>query len=115
MTKEQLLKQPLWQYTGEQLLEILDSRYHRLPTSSENEEPTQSSKWYVHGIPGLCELLKCSKATAHRIKNSGIIKDAIIQTGRKIIIDAELALERIRAQRSKGGRKCSNRNKSTNH
>ncbi len=26
MTKDQLLKLPLWQYTGEQLLELLDSR-----------------------------------------------------------------------------------------
>ncbi len=57
------------------------------------------------GIEGLCELLQCSKATAHRIKNSGVIKDAITQTGRKIVIDAQLALDLIQSSK-KGGRRC---------
>lgn len=101
MTKEQLLKLPLWQYTGEQLLELLDSRSSATSVNTEEKEPNPT-KWYVHGIAGLCELLKCSKATAHRIKNSGIIKDAISQTGRKIIIDAQKALDLIQAHK-KGG------------
>lgn len=101
MTKEQLLKLPLWQYTGEQMLELLDSRSSATSVNTEVKEP-KSTKWYVHGIAGLCELLKCSKATAHRIKNSGIIKDAISQTGRKIIIDAQKALDLIQAHK-KGG------------
>ncbi len=108
MTKDQLLKLPLWQYTGEQFLELLDS--HFVKTSTENETSdenvsTTAKRWLVYGINGLCELLQCSKATAHRIKNSGVIKDAITQTGRKIIIDAQLALELIQSSK-KGGRKC---------
>lgn len=107
MTKDQLLKLPLWQYTGEQLLELLDSWLVKSTTNSEVTTPDQSvtttaKRWLVYGIKGLCELLQCSKATAHRIKNSGVIKDAISQSGRKIIIDAQLALDLIQAKK-KGG------------
>ncbi|TFU94164.1 DUF3853 family protein [Barnesiella sp. WM24] len=104
MTKDQLLKLPLWQYTGEQLLELLDSRNVRDNIAPESTAST-ANRWLVYGIEGLCELLQCSKATAHRIKNSGVIKDAITQTGRKIIIDAQLALELIQSSK-KGGRRC---------
>jgi hypothetical protein len=41
--------------------------------------------------------------TAHRIKKNGKIDGAITQIGRKIIVDAELALEL--AGRKTGGRK----------
>ena len=45
----------------------------------------------------------CSLPTANRIKQSGKIDKAITQIGRKIIVDAELALEL--AGRRTGGRK----------
>lgn len=103
MTKDQLLKLPLWQYTGEQLLELLDTRNVKDNIDTERSATT-AKRWLVYGIEGLCDLLQCSKATAHRIKNSGVIKDAITQTGRKIIIDAQLALELIQSSK-KGGRR----------
>lgn len=110
MTKDQLLKLPLWQYTGEQFLELLDSHFVKTPpaptsvTSDENVATT-AKRWLVYGIKGLCDLLQCSKATAIRIKNSGVIERAITQTGRKIIIDAQLALDLIKTSK-KGGRRC---------
>lgn len=107
MTKDQLLKLPLWQYTGEQFLELLDSHLVKTATVTESIIPPQNvattaKRWLVYGIKGLCELLQCSKATAHRIKNSGIIREAITQSGRKIVIDAQLALDLIQAHK-KGG------------
>ncbi|WP_290383052.1 DUF3853 family protein, partial [uncultured Duncaniella sp.] len=42
------------------------------------------------------------KATAHRIKNSGVIKDAITQSGRKIVIDAQKALDLMQAYKEGG-------------
>ncbi len=60
-------------------------------------------KQYVYGIAGLARLFGCSKPTANRIKASGRIDAAITQIGRKIIVDAELALEL--AGKKKGGRK----------
>lgn len=107
MTKDQLLKLPLWQYTGEQFLELLDSHLVKTATVTESvtspeNVATTAKRWLVYGIKGLCELLQCSKATAHRIKNSGVIREAITQSGRKIVIDAQLALDLIQAHK-KGG------------
>lgn len=56
----------------------------------EQEKPMQ--KKYVYGIKGLADILGCSKTHAQTIKNSGQLDKAIIQNGRKIIIDAQLAI-----------------------
>ncbi len=60
-------------------------------------------KRHVYGIRGIAELFGCSIPTANRIKRSGRIDKAITQIGRKIIVDAELALEL--ARRKIGGRR----------
>ena len=68
--------------------------------------PTQvinPEKKYVYGLPGIAQLFGCSLPTAHRIKKSGKINRAITQIGRKIIVDADLALEL--AGKKEGGRK----------
>ena len=48
---------------------------------------------FVYGIRGIATLFNCSEATANRIKKSGVIDEAISQTGKKIVIDADRALE----------------------
>lgn len=50
-------------------------------------------KKYVYGMAGIAQLFGASLMTAHRIKKSGKIDAAITQIGRKIVVDAELALE----------------------
>lgn len=60
-------------------------------------------KRYEYGLAGIRKIFGCSTPTAMRIKNSGIIDAAITQVGRKIVIDAELALQL--AGKPKGGRK----------
>ena len=57
----------------------------------------------MYGILGIAKLCGCSLPTANRIKKSGKIDKAITQIGRKIIVDAELALEL--AGKKTGGRK----------
>lgn len=47
----------------------------------------------VYGLKGLAELFHCSTQSAYNLKRSGKINKAITQEGRKIIIDADLALE----------------------
>lgn len=77
----------------------------------QNSEPPERpplvvadpSKKYVYGIRGIATLFGCSIPTANRIKQSGKIDKAITQIGRKIIVDAGLALEL--AGRKTGGRK----------
>ena len=57
----------------------------------------------MYRILGIAKLFECSLPTANRIKKGGKIDKAITQIGRKIIVDAELALEL--AGKKTGGRK----------
>lgn len=68
----------------------------------ENKSIELQRKKYVYGINGIAELFHCSIPTANRIKKSGKINGAITQIGRKIIVDAALAIEL--AGQKKGGR-----------
>jgi len=52
----------------------------------------QPGKHYVYGLRGIMQLFNVSNMTAQRYK-AGIIKDAVTQHGRKIIVDADMALE----------------------
>ena len=52
-----------------------------------------SENMYEYGLKGLAKILGCSVSKASKIKSSGIFDEAIIQNGRKIIIDSEKALE----------------------
>lgn len=65
-------------------------------------EDAEITKKFVYGIAGLARLFGCSIPTASRIKASGKIDKAITQIGRKIIVDADLALEL--AGKKEGGR-----------
>lgn len=100
MNLHDLKQKPLWQMTGEELLQLLQSE----GVTKEVATPAiDSSKKYVYGIAGIARLFGCSMPTANRIKQSGKIDKAITQIGRKIIIDSDLALEL--AGRKTGGRK----------
>lgn len=57
-----------------------------------NESAPVSGKRYVFGIKGIQELFNVSHATAQKYKD-GILKDAVFQSGRKIVVDADKALE----------------------
>jgi hypothetical protein len=60
------------------------------------DEGVKVKKHFVYGLQGLCDLLRCSKATASRIKRSGVIDAAISQVGKIIVVDADLALDLIK-------------------
>ena len=51
-----------------------------------------ANKRYVYGLKGIQSLFHCSHLTAQRYKD-GFLKPAVMQQGRKIIIDVELAVE----------------------
>ncbi len=99
MNFKELKEKPLWQLTGEEFLFL----YQASQTTQNPEKTTEQPKKYVFGIIGIAQLFGCSIPTAHRIKRSGKIEKAITQIGRKIIVDAELALEL--AGKKTGGRK----------
>ena len=102
MTINELLDKPVWQMTGEELLFL--AQHGNISTSRESTKASSSKeeKRYVYGLAGIARLFGCSLPTANRIKQSGKINRAITQIGRKIIVDADLALEL--AGRKTGGR-----------
>jgi hypothetical protein len=101
MEQLNLKSKPIWQMTGEEFLLLIKEE-----NGAELQPPIVvdvTAKKHVYGIAGIAQLFGCSIPTAHRIKKSGKISKAITQIGRKIIVDASLALEL--AGKKEGGRK----------
>ena len=101
MTINELLGKPVWQMTSEELLFL--AQHGNMSTSGETAKVSSSKeeRRYVYGLAGIARLFGYSLPTANRIKQSGKINRAITQVGRKIIVDADLALEL--AGRKSGG------------
>jgi hypothetical protein len=90
---------PVVMLTVGQLKEALKSN----ETTDEATNTPHGERKYVYGIAGIARLFNCSMPTANRIKQSGRIDKAIKQIGRKIIVDADLAMELIGEKQ--GGRR----------
>ena len=67
--------------------------YMEREAQKTQQQESAKSRNYVYGLKGIEQLFNCSTTTAWRIKNSEWIKPAISQVGRKIVVDADLALE----------------------
>lgn len=74
--------------TGEELCFLITKSVENTEVSS----PQVAPKGNYYGIEGIARVFGCSVPTANRIKKSGIIDKAITQIGRKIVVDADLAL-----------------------
>ena len=103
MTLHELLEKPVWQMTGEELLFLAQQGSTQQEGDTQDKSPAKEQRRFIYGLSGLARLFGCSLSTANRIKQSGKIDRAITQIGRKIIIDADLALEL--AGRKVGGRR----------
>ncbi len=90
MDIKDLKQKPIWQMTGEEFLFL---QTNSVAPNKNPLETASTAKKYVYGMIGIAKLFNCSLPTANRIKNSKKIEDAITQIGRKIIVDAELALK----------------------
>ena len=78
---------PLSFLTVGQFMELLNAGKQNAPVAV-----LKSEKRYVYGLRGIRQLFNVSHATAQRYKDT-IIKDAVFQQGRKIIVDADKAME----------------------
>ena len=94
MNLETLKDKPLFQMTGEEFI-FLQNKLNN--DTAKDFSGSEKSKKYVYGIRGIAKLFDCSISSANRLKKSGKIDKAIIQDGRKIIIDSELAFELMKA------------------
>lgn len=74
-----------------------------LIVKQEDNEVKSSSNNLVYGIKGISELFKCSANTAMRLKND-VISKAVSQVGRKIVVDADMALMLFKNYEKKSGR-----------
>lgn len=101
MDTSNLKEKFIWQMTGEEFISLQQGGKTDKNNTSQSVLPDDPKK-YVFGIAGIAKLFDCSIPTANRIKKSGIIDGAITQVGRKIIVEAELAL--CLAKQRKGGR-----------
>ena len=93
----EVLAKPLWQLTTGEFLSLLKENNGE-PEVNQEEKP---QKHYVYGLRGLAKVFDCSLPTANRIKKSGKINAAITQIGRKIIIDADMALQLASGEKKK--------------
>lgn len=85
------LNAPLWQLTTGEFMDVVREAVKGVmpePTEQKNE-----GKRLVYGLDGIAEIFNCSRTTAQRIKNSGVLDKAITQVGRKITINVDKALE----------------------
>jgi hypothetical protein len=65
------------------------------PAAGTDAQAPARGPRYVYGLKGIMELFGVSNMTAQRYKK-GIIKAAVSQYGRKIVTNADLALELVR-------------------
>lgn len=83
---------PIWQLTVQEFENLLQNSLIKYAEGKGNEAVKPSEKRYVHGVAGIKSLFNCSYPTAHKLKET-IIKPAVHQQGRVIIVDADLALK----------------------
>ncbi|MCM1162727.1 MAG: DUF3853 family protein [Muribaculaceae bacterium] len=114
MELSSILGLPLGLMTGAQFLTLMSAAYSARHETSPPATVTDVSNGnngnkYAYGIKGICEIFGCSKPTAHRMKKSGVLNDAIIQSGRTIVIDRQKALDLVKedAEKKKGGHRWS--------
>lgn len=80
---------PLWQLTVGEFLELTKTSN---PAIVDDTYIQPEIRKMEYGIAGIARIFNCSMTTANRIKQSGKIDKAISQSGRKIVIDVDLAL-----------------------
>ena len=98
---QELLQKPVCMMQGDEFVFLLSNL--SLLGKQETKQVESKPKNLVYGIQGIADTFGCSIPTANRIKRSGVIDDAITQVGRKIVVDADLALE-LAANAKKNGK-----------
>lgn len=92
--KQQHLAKPLFTLTVGEFLEL--QKQIEAPATVTPIATVQPK--HVHGIAGIARLFGCSRTTAQKIKQSGKIDKAVFQIGKKITVNADLALELVKRE-----------------
>lgn len=102
---EELKSKPIWQMTGEEFISLQQYGHANSQPEPQPEVKEDTMPKYVYGIDGIATIFGCKRGKAQQIKNSGVIDGAITQSGRKIIVDVEMALRLVRERRNRKIRK----------
>lgn len=86
---------PIAMLTVDQLRGIIRDEQGQ-PAITTTPTTTATPSTYVYGLSGIRRLFNVSHATAQKYKD-GILRPAVKQCGRKIIVDANLAVELFNA------------------
>lgn len=92
MEQSLLLETPIWQMTGAEFIELQKIALNDQAKGVEQQTTPKAQKRYVYGLRGIKELFGVSHATAQKLKD-GILRPAVLQHGRTIIVDEAMALE----------------------
>ena len=92
--------QTLGSLTVAEFLHLLESRGIGAAASSASSAEHRSSGRLVYGLRGIQELFGCSHKTAQYYKDH-VIREAVSQNGRKIVTDADLALQIFNQRRAR--------------
>lgn len=85
--------------TVEEFIDAVADRFAQMMGDYQEEQGKKRN--LVYGLAGLSQLLGCSQSTAARIKKSGVLDPAIRQTGKIIVVDADLALDLMKIKRGR--------------
>lgn len=91
----------LYTLTIGEFIQLLDQRL-ALVTKSDAEKPETPAPTgrLVYGLRGIQDLFNCSHKTAQHYKDH-VIMEAVNQNGRKIVVDADLALKLFKERGAK--------------
>lgn len=90
---------PIAQVTIGEFWELFEQRYGKqtLPSQDNDNRPTGR---LVYGLRGIQDLFHCSHKQAQFYKDK-VIAEAVSQNGRKIVVDADRALQLFNERRDK--------------
>lgn len=71
------LNAPLWKLTID---EFMDAVRELIKEAIPNQEDQKKEKRLIYSLGGIAEIFNCSRTTAQRIKNSGVLDKAIQAT-----------------------------------
>jgi hypothetical protein len=92
---------PLYTLTIGEFVQLLDECYSGAMTRNSATGSRSTAKGRLtYGLRGIQELFNCSHKTAQRLKNT-VIRDAVMQNGRKIVVDVDRALELFNERKKK--------------
>ena len=91
---------PLYSLTVEEFTQLLDDRIAAALGNGKAISVNKPSGNYVYGLRGIQQLFGVSHKTAQEYKDT-FLRPAVMQNGRKIVVDADYAMELFNERRAK--------------